>query len=395
MELFSRDDLQALLANRAAPCLSLFMPTTRGPGQEDWKRWKNLVREAEERLTAAGVRRGAEADDLLRPARDLLVDAAFWLNVSEGLVVFLSPEGSHHYRLPIPFTQQLIVGDRFHVKPLLPLLTGDGRFYVLALSQKKVRLLAGTRHTVGEIDLQDVPASYQEALRYEEADLARTGHAHRAAGGTATVQEAVPHGHGTAVESNKEDLEVFCQRVAGGVERLLHDEEAPLVLAGVDYLLAIYRKANNFRNLLPGAVEGNPDLLSPQQLHDRAWAVVEPYFQQEQKRLTALYRQYAGTGRTTDDLAAILSAASEGTLQFLLVAPGQQRWGTFDPATKTVQVHDKAEPGDEDLLNLAVVHTLSHKGTVYTVEADQGLDGLPLAGIFWMPAGQRSSKRTL
>jgi hypothetical protein len=42
----------------------------------------------------------------------------------------------------------VVVTDRFHIKPLLPLLSGDGRFYVLALSQSEVRLLQGTRYSV-------------------------------------------------------------------------------------------------------------------------------------------------------------------------------------------------------------------------------------------------------
>jgi len=42
----------------------------------------------------------------------------------------------------------VVVSDRFHLKPLLPLLTGDGRFYILALSQNQVRLLQGTRYSV-------------------------------------------------------------------------------------------------------------------------------------------------------------------------------------------------------------------------------------------------------
>lgn len=38
-----------------------------------------------------------------------------------------------------------MVDDRFHVTPLLPLLAGDGHFFVLALSQNQIGLLEGTR----------------------------------------------------------------------------------------------------------------------------------------------------------------------------------------------------------------------------------------------------------
>jgi hypothetical protein len=36
---------------------------------------------------------------------------------------------------------------------LLSLFTGNGHFYILALSQNQVRLLEGTRYTVDEISI--------------------------------------------------------------------------------------------------------------------------------------------------------------------------------------------------------------------------------------------------
>ena len=57
-------------------------------------------------------------------------------------------------------------GDRFHLKPLLPLLTGDGRFYVLAVSQNAVRLLQGTRHSIHEIRPELMPKSFADATHF-------------------------------------------------------------------------------------------------------------------------------------------------------------------------------------------------------------------------------------
>jgi hypothetical protein len=57
-------------------------------------------------------------------------------------------EQTYHYHLLVTFVFNTEDSDRFHLKPLLPLLTGDGRFYILALSQNQVRLLQGTRYSV-------------------------------------------------------------------------------------------------------------------------------------------------------------------------------------------------------------------------------------------------------
>ncbi|MDO8786314.1 MAG: hypothetical protein Q7J12_08865, partial [Syntrophales bacterium] len=59
------------------------------------------------------------------------------------------------------------LADRFHIKPLLPILRGDERFYLLALSQNEVRLLEGSRHSVREVDLKTLPKSLAAPLQYD------------------------------------------------------------------------------------------------------------------------------------------------------------------------------------------------------------------------------------
>ncbi|MGH8601563.1 MAG: hypothetical protein ACREXR_01905, partial [Gammaproteobacteria bacterium] len=51
-----------------------------------------------------------------------------------------------------------VVEHRFHLKPLFPLISGDGTFYLLALSQNEVRLFKGSRYHINELGLgDDVP----------------------------------------------------------------------------------------------------------------------------------------------------------------------------------------------------------------------------------------------
>ena len=66
----------------------------------------------------------------------------------------------------------------------------------------------------------------------------------------------------------------------------------------------------------------------------------------------------------------------------LFVAIGVQRWGSFDPDTDAVHWHDKAEPGDEDLLDFAAIQTFLNGGTVYAVEPENVPDDRHLAAIF-------------
>jgi hypothetical protein len=403
MDHFSRDDLRALLTNRKTPCVSLFLHTTRGPAHQDHKAWKNLLREAEERLQAMG-QRPSEAKNLLAPAQELFNDTPFWLNLSTGLAGFLSPEMNRFFRLPAVFRDQVVCNDHFHVKPVLPLLTGDGRFYVLALSQKSVRFLQGSRDTVQELGLPaGVPTSLEDALRYGD-ELAHdrqfrshSVHTHTAAGGPATAREGIFQGKGPGVDSAKDGLEEFCKQVDHGLHHFWHTEQAPLVLAADTVLQPIYRAVNTYSHLLAEGIKGSPEHLGAQELHTRAWDLVRPHFEEEREKIAARYRDLVGSrrGHTGNDLKEVLPAAYQGHVQYLFVARDQERWGKFDPANLNVVLDERAEPGDEDLLNLAVVHALSHKATVWVVGPAGMPDHTPVAAIYWFGPGQRGSKPTI
>lgn len=171
MDPMTRDDLAALMAHARFPAVSLHMPTHRTMPEtlQDPIRFRNLLRAAEERLVAAGLR-APEARRLLEPARTLADDTTFWTHLADGLALFVAPALERHWRLPLPLEESVAVGERFRIKPLLPLFTADGAFHVLALSQNEVRLLSGTRWSVDEVNLEGVPRSLAEALRHDEPE---------------------------------------------------------------------------------------------------------------------------------------------------------------------------------------------------------------------------------
>lgn len=114
----SRKSLQALMEIHSAPCISLYMPTDRTgvDRQQDQMRIRRLIREIKSLLSDQEPLNAA-----------LIGDEQFWLHMSDGLAIFRSPEVFYTYRLPTGFNEKIVVGNHFHLKPLLPLLTNDGR----------------------------------------------------------------------------------------------------------------------------------------------------------------------------------------------------------------------------------------------------------------------------
>ena len=384
MDVFSRDSLAELVDLRCDHSVSIFLPTHRtGPDSrpfatEDVIRWKNLVREAEDRLRATNMSE-RDIDVLLEPARALLDDSLFWRYQSDGLAAFTAPGLFRTFRIPIRLNELVVVAPRFHVKPVLPLLEGDGRFYILALSQNDVRLIETTRHAASEVDLTTAPKSLQEALRYDDPE--RQLQYHTAAPRAGGRRTAIFHGHGVGTDDSKDNVLRFCQQVNHGIVPVLRGASAPLVLAAVESVAAIYRQANTYAHLLEAIVPGNPEELSAAELHTRAWPVVAPSMRCARDAAVARYQDVRGTAKATRDLIEALRAAADRRMEVLFVAVGVQRWGTFDDATRQVVLHEVPQTGDEDLLNVAAVRTVLAGGTVYAVAPDEMPEGGAVAAL--------------
>jgi hypothetical protein len=94
------------------------------------------------------------------------------------------------------------------------------------------------------------------------------------------------------------------------------------------------------------------------------------------------YERMAGTERTADQVTEIVVSAREGKVDTLLINAEGQSWGVLDPETGDPQLHAQWQPGDEDLLELAAVETLVHRGRVHVVDPDQMPENRPVLALF-------------
>ncbi|MBU1206287.1 MAG: hypothetical protein KKH04_05080 [Proteobacteria bacterium] len=381
MNLLSKEELKTLIEKPEGWCVSIYIPTHRAfpETKQDPIRFKNLLREAEERLKAAGLR-SPDAKKLLKPAKPLIKDGLFWQYQADGLATFISSDLFYHYRLPLKFDELLVVTDRFHIKPLLPLFSHEGRFYILALSQNEVRFFQCTRYSVKEVEPENVPRSLSEALKYDDPERQLQFHTRApAAGGE---RAAMFHGHGVGKDDTKDNILRFFHLLDQGLYALIGKENAPLVLAGVDYLFPIYREANRYPHLMEQGIVGNPEGLKGEELHEQAWRIAEPYFLKAQEEAITQYKQLAGSDRASNNLKAIVEGAYDGRIEILIVAVGIQQWGFFDLKTRMVHLHQEPELGDEDLLDFAAVQTYLNGGTVYALKPEEMPDEAPVAAVF-------------
>ncbi|KUG02895.1 hypothetical protein ASZ90_019669 [hydrocarbon metagenome] len=382
MNLLTNNDLETLIGFQDDLCITIYLPTFRA-GVETKQgriRLKNLIREAEERLINHGLR-SSQASQLLEPLKKLTIDDLFWQHQRDGLAIFLSSNIFNYYHLPINLDEFLQVGRRFHLKPLLPLLSGNGLFYVLALSQNAVRLLQCTRSSVNELDLENIPHSMAEALQYDDPEKQLQYHTNTLEGSNRQAA-AVFHGHGVGTDDTKDNILRYFRLIDRGLREVLREENSPLFIAGVGFLHSIYREANTYGYLADEGISGNPEELSAENLKTMTWPLAEQYFRQAEQEALNRFGPLKGTGRTTYNISEAAPAAYNGRVETLFIAQGAGQWGSLDPQSHIVSIHPKAEPGDEELFDLTAIQTILNGGKVYVREQDEIPDGQELAALF-------------
>jgi hypothetical protein len=251
---------------------------------------------------------------VLAPLRRLVNDGLFWQYQSDGLALYSRPGWWRALRVPLDLPELAVVADRFHISPLLPLLTGDGHFFVLALSQHQIRLLEGTRDRLEEVHLPGVPLGVRDPLQGREAQKQLQLYVADRGG---VAARGIFSGHGSAGDLQKDQVLRYFRKVNRALREVLAGERAPMVLAAVEHLAPLWRQVNTYPHLVDQVLAGSPEELGRQDLHARAWAVVEPRFLQAQGEAAGTYHQLAGSGLTSRDPREIIRAAKEGRVETL------------------------------------------------------------------------------
>ncbi len=383
MDAICLNDIKGIIHSDGGAHVSMFMPTHHrgGMDQQDPIRFRNLIKSAEEKLVAHGLR-AAEARLLLRPAESLTTDNLFWRQQSEGLALFISSNIYFYYRVPVVLREEVGVGERFYIKPLVPMLGDCGWYYVLALGQDEVRLLQCTAFGSVNIPLDNIIKNKAEALRFTPPDNRTQYHVPAPAGGSnfggAT---AIQEGEGSRPNYNKRNMMQFFSQVSRGIQEILKIEVAPMVLAAVDYLHPMYREANLYKNLLDEGIMGSPKGVADDTLREQAWAIVKPYFEKAQRDALAEYLKSAGTGLTASGLNDVVPVAVQGRVRFLFIAENAQFWGKYIPDENSAVVHSQPEPADEDLIDFAAYQTLNNSGQIYVLKPENMPGGAPIAAV--------------
>jgi len=376
--MITREDILNLAKKESDVCISIFLPTHKmgEEVQQDPIRLKNLLSKATEQLTDNNIKE-QRIEKLLEEPRDLLDKPMFWQHNDKGLALFISEDDFDYFRIPHSFKERVMVSDHFLITPLVPMITLEGTFCILSLSQKKMRLLKCTRADVEEIELEEAPNSLEEFLKY---DVNETNLQHHA--GQGANAQAIFHGQGGSRDTNTQEVINYLKAVENEVTSILRKRNDPLILAGVTEAIAEYRKVNSYSRLLDQAASGNPDPKSNKEIKDEGWKVIKSYFLKDMYDDIERFGNLSGSEKQSDNLGKIVEAAYYGKVESLFVPLGEHSWGWFDMERDVVHHSKGPKNGEHDLINMAAIKTLTQSGNVYALDREDMPNGSSIAAIF-------------
>lgn len=371
VQTFRSEDLKPLLQASGAPCVSIYVPTSRRfpEKRQDPLRYRKLV----DKAAALLKQNGTDAEAMIAPLR-ALEQESHWERSLDGFAAFLSPSFAAAYRVSAPVPEIAVVADSFHVKPLLRLKHEATRYFVLAVSQKSARLYEGGPLGALAVDVPALPQSVNDALG-DVVNERRSKTVH--AGGVAH------HGYGVGKEETKEDLLSYFRVIDKALRDFVHGERAPLLLAAVKYYQPIYREANTYPHLIDAMLEGSYEHANGDKIHADAWPIVSAAASHVFEPWIERYKTSAPSGLATDRIESVAEAVIQGRVSCVLAAEGETVWGILDRATGSVERRERQlDAADDDLLDDLCEEALKRGGEAFVVPRASMPTASPIAAVF-------------
>ena len=367
-------ELFAELANfKSECCVSLYMTTTASTSveankQKDFIGFKNKLQQLTATLKERNIEQ-TQIERLLKPGYDLLRNEEFWSDLSDGLAVFVADGYFKYIRLPVSPKDEMFVNSSFYLTPMIPVMTSRDYFYVLVLSKKQAKLYRADAFGMRYVPVAGMPRGVEDVVHFEnkdDQDLFRTDTAGAGAG-------AVYHGTGTTGRPDpKTNLAMYFDEVDETLwKEILNKENVPLLIAGVEYLIPIYKQVAKYKPIWEDSITGSHEHEDVNALYQQARVKMEPYFQERVAKALNVYGNQSATELTSSVPEDIIPAAHYGRISQLFVLKGEHIWGSFDEMNNVLSIHDTQQEDDECLIDKTVIKTLMTGGEVFVLPAER------------------------
>lgn len=382
--ILTKDIFNELAAYDRAPCISILMPTHKAGmevnEQVDMTAFKSALQQVEKMLKEKGTDQ-TTIKSILKPGYDLLKNNDFWVSLNNGLAVYMADGFFKYVKLSAPFVQHTRVNSSFYISPLVPFMVRPEYFYILDVAKRDPRFYRADSFGIEHLAVEEMPYGLDDVIHFEEKEgdtLFRTG----GKGGTGSANF---HGIGGGRPEHKDNIAQYLQEVDNTIwQSHLNRENVPLLLAGQEFLIPIFRSVSKYRNIWPEALTGNHHQQNDNELYEDAIKLMKPYFDKPLQYALEDYHNKLATALTSSMIDTIIPATYYGKVSHLFVKKGLQVCGTFNEQENklAIQEIEGNMNSADDLIDKAVIKTIQNGGEVFFLDADQMPNQNELAAIF-------------
>lgn len=385
MELLSKEELVGLGNYSADHCISIYLPTHKtGSGvneRYDQIVFKNNLQRAKTELSAKGLD-SLHIDKVLKPAFELFRDDDFWHNQWEGLAVFISEDFFNMVKIPYSVKEEFLLNHSFLVAPLLTVIAKRQHFYMLVISKNDCKFYEGDQFGMHKLEVEGLPYNMEDVVPFERKDPEQTHRRAGAAAGRSSTVGASFHGHGSGLADEDEYLLQYFKEVDQTLwKEVLHNQHVPLVIAAVEFEVALYKQNTNYKHIADENITGNFEHEDRNSLYLKAKEKLAPYFKEYTNKALKNYYDSSATNLALAYPTKVIPAAYYAQVSDLFVQRDTHVWGTFNEQDNKLVVHPEKQAGDDCLINNAIIKTLMNGGEVHLLDKEKMPADGPLAAF--------------
>lgn len=342
-------DLEKLASITDSCCVSILMRTHRSGRaiQQGPIRLKNLLKEASEKLKAAG-----HDDSILARLASKPNENKFWQHQGEGLAIFLTPDDCRMLRLNRTVDEKVSVGESLFLQPLIRESNSGGDYFVLALSWYEATLYRAAGESFTVVETTALPTKMDELVSPVEPQESLQYTSHRGVGNAARTSTPMFHGQGEGEDKINADRDQYLSLVGDEVAAAVYNTGLPLVVVATSEVTGHLESTTKLQ--VDAKVDGSPSEWTGDELREHAHKAIAPLLKADHNEFGERFGTAMANSKASDDLGEVLKAAKAGRIDSLMVCQNEDHCEQTNQAVletlrnggEVLQCRPESMPGD-------------------------------------------------
>lgn len=306
--------VRELLERKSPVMISLYMPTYRtSPDREqNAVRFRNLLEEVRRQV------KDGEGEKLVKELKELSQDTEFWQDVKEGLAVFVDNEGMETIKLAVELPERVIVGERFHILPLINYFDIFTEYYLLDLSKDRFTLSHFDSEGISPVELEGVETRFDDL--FDDRDV-KDGNLNRTDGAVSNL-----HGHQTKSNVEEKETEKFMRHIGTALSDLTKEKKGhPIIVFGTTENVAAFGEYT--KNLVDVFLSIDKPLSSMEEkeaVETLRENLLPPFIKNIEEEIENLEISLGQDDQGSDNVSRIGQEAEQGRIKTLLIKKDYQ-----------------------------------------------------------------------